>query len=136
MIGIACAPFGTRARTTLPSSSTVIGLDTNVLLRLWLNDDAAQAPRVEALLSEHGQGMGSLLVTDVVLAEALNGIAVVQAYLADPLVHDRVTPRLVRFIVDGVTVADVPVVTANLVPAENSMWSRAVDSVFIMVFGS
>jgi D-alanyl-D-alanine carboxypeptidase (penicillin-binding protein 5/6) len=42
----------------------------------------------------------------------------------------------VRFIVDGVTVADVPVVTANEVPAEQSMWSRAVDSVFIMVFGS
>jgi alpha-beta hydrolase superfamily lysophospholipase len=27
--------------------------------------------------------------------------AVVQAYQADPLVHDRVTPRLVRFIVDA-----------------------------------
>jgi alpha-beta hydrolase superfamily lysophospholipase len=27
--------------------------------------------------------------------------AVVRAYLADPLVHGRVTPRLVRFIVDG-----------------------------------
>ncbi len=27
--------------------------------------------------------------------------AVVQAYTADPLVHDRITPRLVRFIVDG-----------------------------------
>lgn len=27
--------------------------------------------------------------------------AVVQAYQADPLVHDRVTPRLVRFILDG-----------------------------------
>jgi len=27
--------------------------------------------------------------------------AVVRAYEADPLVHDRVTPRLVRFIVDG-----------------------------------
>jgi alpha-beta hydrolase superfamily lysophospholipase len=27
--------------------------------------------------------------------------AVVQAYIDDPLVHDRVTPRLVRFIVDG-----------------------------------
>ena len=42
----------------------------------------------------------------------------------------------VRFIVDGVTVADVPVVTASDVPAETSMWSRAFDSVFIMVFGS
>ena len=27
--------------------------------------------------------------------------AVVQAYMSDPLVHDRVTPRLVRFIVDA-----------------------------------
>ena len=42
----------------------------------------------------------------------------------------------VRFIVDGVTVADVPVVTGGAVAAEPSMWSRAVDSVFIMVFGS
>ncbi len=42
----------------------------------------------------------------------------------------------VRFIVDGLTVADVPVVTATTVEAEPSMWSRAVDSVFIMIFGS
>jgi D-alanyl-D-alanine carboxypeptidase (penicillin-binding protein 5/6) len=42
----------------------------------------------------------------------------------------------VRFIVDGVTVADVPVVTAGSIAEEPSMWSRAVDSVFIMVFGS
>src|SRR3990167_4841751 len=27
--------------------------------------------------------------------------AVVRAYLADPLVHDRITPRLLRFIVEG-----------------------------------
>jgi serine-type D-Ala-D-Ala carboxypeptidase (penicillin-binding protein 5/6) len=42
----------------------------------------------------------------------------------------------VRFIVDGITVADVPVVTASPVEAEPSMWSRALDSVFIMIFGS
>jgi D-alanyl-D-alanine carboxypeptidase (penicillin-binding protein 5/6) len=42
----------------------------------------------------------------------------------------------VRFIVNGVTVADVPVVTAAAVKAEPSMWSRALDSVFIMMFGS
>ena len=42
----------------------------------------------------------------------------------------------VRFIVDGAIVADVPVVTASAVPEDASMWSRAVDSVFIMVFGS
>jgi D-alanyl-D-alanine carboxypeptidase (penicillin-binding protein 5/6) len=42
----------------------------------------------------------------------------------------------VRFIVDGITVADVPVVTAVPVEEDPSMWSRAVDSVFIMLFGS
>lgn len=42
----------------------------------------------------------------------------------------------VRFIIDGVTLADVPVVTAADVEAEPSMWSRAIDSVFIMIFGS
>ena len=42
----------------------------------------------------------------------------------------------VRFIVDGITVADVPIVTAAPVEADPSMWSRALDSVFIMIFGS
>jgi predicted nucleic-acid-binding protein len=49
----------------------VIGLDTNILLRLWLNDHAAQNRRVDALLAEHGRAPGSLMVSDVVLAEAL-----------------------------------------------------------------
>lgn len=49
----------------------MIGLDTNILLRLWLNDDPAQNRRFDALLAEHGSTPGSLLVTDVVLAEAL-----------------------------------------------------------------
>jgi predicted nucleic-acid-binding protein len=48
----------------------VIGLDTNILLRLWLNDDPAQNKRIDALLAEHGTAPGSLLVSDVVLAEA------------------------------------------------------------------
>ncbi|MFM8747357.1 MAG: D-alanyl-D-alanine carboxypeptidase family protein [Aestuariivirga sp.] len=42
----------------------------------------------------------------------------------------------VRFIVDGLTVAEVPVATASAVPEQTSMWSRAVDSLFIMIFGS
>lgn len=49
----------------------MIGLDTNILLRLWLNDDPAQNKRIDALLAEHGGTPGSLLVTDVVLAEAV-----------------------------------------------------------------
>lgn len=42
----------------------------------------------------------------------------------------------VRFIVDGITVADVPVVTAAAVEPDPSIWSRALDSVYIMIFGS
>ena len=49
----------------------MIGIDTNILLRLWLNDDPAQNKRIDSLLATHGSGPGSLLVTDVVLAEAL-----------------------------------------------------------------
>ena len=49
----------------------MIGIDTNVLLRLWLNDDPAQNDRLDALLAEHGSAPASLLVTDVVLAQAM-----------------------------------------------------------------
>ena len=42
----------------------------------------------------------------------------------------------VRFMVDGMTIADVPVETASGVAADESMWSRAVDSIYIMIFGS
>jgi predicted nucleic-acid-binding protein len=49
----------------------MIGIDTNILLRLWLNDDPAQNKRIDALLAGHGDTPGSLLVTDVVLAEAV-----------------------------------------------------------------
>ena len=49
----------------------MIGIDTNILLRLWLNDDPAQNRRIDALLAVHGSTPGSLLVTDVVLAEAV-----------------------------------------------------------------
>ena len=49
----------------------MIGIDTNILLRLWLNDDPAQNKRIDALLAAHGGLPGSLLVTDVVLVEAV-----------------------------------------------------------------
>jgi predicted nucleic-acid-binding protein len=49
----------------------MIGIDTNILLRLWLNDDPAQNKRIDALLAEHGSTTGALLVTDVVLVEAV-----------------------------------------------------------------
>lgn len=40
-------------------------------MRLWLNDDPAQNKRIDTLLAGHGGTPGSLLVTDVVLAEAV-----------------------------------------------------------------
>lgn len=49
----------------------MIGIDTDILLRLWLNDDPAQNKRIDALLAAHGGIPGSLLVTDVVLVEAV-----------------------------------------------------------------
>ena len=49
----------------------MIGIDTKILLRLWLNDDPAQNKRIDALLAAHGGMPGSLLVTDVVLAESI-----------------------------------------------------------------
>jgi D-alanyl-D-alanine carboxypeptidase (penicillin-binding protein 5/6) len=41
----------------------------------------------------------------------------------------------VRFMMDGKTIAEVPVETANTVEAVDSMWSRAMDSLMIMVLG-
>jgi predicted nucleic-acid-binding protein len=49
----------------------MIGIDTNILLRLWLNDDPAQNKRIDSLLAAHGAMPGSLFVTDVVLVEAI-----------------------------------------------------------------
>ena len=49
----------------------MIGIDTNILLRLWLDDDPAQSRRIDAMLDQHGAVAGGLLVTDVVLAEAV-----------------------------------------------------------------
>ena len=48
-----------------------IGIDTNILLRLRPNDDPTQNHRIDALVVEHGSTPGSLLIVDVVLAEAL-----------------------------------------------------------------
>lgn len=49
----------------------MIGIDTNILLRLWLDDDPSQNARIDALLARHATAPGSLLVTDVVLVEAV-----------------------------------------------------------------
>ena len=49
----------------------MIGIDTSILLRLWLNDAPAQNKRIDTLLAMHGGLPASLLVTDVVLVEAI-----------------------------------------------------------------
>ena len=49
----------------------MIGIDTNILLRLWLDDAPAQNKKIDALLDAYGSAPASLLVTDVVLAEAV-----------------------------------------------------------------
>jgi predicted nucleic-acid-binding protein len=52
-------------------AGSMIGIDTNLLLRLWLNDAPAQNKHIDMLLGEYGRQPSSLLITDVVLAEAL-----------------------------------------------------------------
>lgn len=47
----------------------MIALDTNVLVRLVLRDDAAQAERTRDLFEAHAERDGSLFISDVVLAE-------------------------------------------------------------------
>ncbi len=49
----------------------MIGIDTNILLRLLLDDDSAQGARIETLFAAHVQSPGSALIADVVLAEAV-----------------------------------------------------------------
>jgi serine-type D-Ala-D-Ala carboxypeptidase (penicillin-binding protein 5/6) len=41
----------------------------------------------------------------------------------------------VRFLIDGKAVAEAPVETASAVEAVDSMWSKSLDSIAIMVFG-
>ncbi len=49
----------------------MIGLDTNVLLRLLLDDDPAQSPRARALVAQHGTVPDGLRLCDAVLLETL-----------------------------------------------------------------
>lgn len=47
----------------------MIALDTNVLVRLVLRDDEAQAQRARKLVETHSHNDASLFISDVVLAE-------------------------------------------------------------------
>lgn len=47
----------------------MIAVDTNVLVRLFVNDDAAQAKKAHALFEAHADEDDALWIADVVLAE-------------------------------------------------------------------
>lgn len=53
----------------------MIAVDTNVLVRLFVADDAAQAAKARALFDAHADEDDSLWVADVVLAELVWALA-------------------------------------------------------------
>jgi predicted nucleic-acid-binding protein len=53
----------------------MIAIDTNVLVRLFVNDDAAQAAKARALFDAHAEQDDSLWIADVVLAELVWALA-------------------------------------------------------------
>lgn len=64
--------------------------------------DAGMSIVQKLLLASLGRLAPNLAVGNGLKPEWISrDAAVVRAYVADPLVHDRVTPRLARFIVDG-----------------------------------
>ena len=69
-------------------SSAALAADTNALQKLLLASLGRLAPDLAV-----GNGLDPAWVS--------RDAAVVKAYEADPLVHDRITPRLARFILDG-----------------------------------
>jgi alpha-beta hydrolase superfamily lysophospholipase len=69
-------------------SSPALAADTSVVQKLLLMLLGALAPNLAV-----GNGLEPAWLS--------RDPAVVQAYLADPLVHDRITPRLARFILEG-----------------------------------
>lgn len=58
----------------------MIGLDTNVLLRLWVQDDPRQAEAARGFVSRHGQVPGSLRVSDAAILEAVWTLKSVYGY--------------------------------------------------------
>lgn len=61
-------------------------------------------PMQRRLLSTLGRALPDIAIANGLRPEWIcSDAAAIQAYLADPLVHDRITPRLVRFIMAGGT---------------------------------
>ena len=77
----------------------MIALDTNVLVRLVLRDDEAQAQRARKLVETHSNSDASLFVSDVVLAEFAR---VLRSRYALP---GKAIARTLRAMLDNATLA-------------------------------
>lgn len=65
----------------------MIALDTNVLLRLVLRDDEAQAQRARELVEAHAHSDASLFISDVVLVEFVWVLRSRYALPSDAIAH-------------------------------------------------
>lgn len=65
----------------------MIGLDTNVLIRLITNDDPVQASRARAVLSERTSPTAPALVSDIVLIETVWVLSRVYRYAPDAIAN-------------------------------------------------
>lgn len=78
----------------------MIAVDTNVLVRLFVCDDEAQAARAQALFDVQAEDDGSLFISDVVLAEFAWTLARAYRYERDDIAQalhgllDNATVRL------------------------------------------
>ena len=87
--GLQAAPAAwSREVQALVLSSPALAIEMNLVQKLLLATLGPLAPNLAV-----GNGLDPPWVS--------RDPAVVAAYVADPLVHDRITPRLTRFIVDG-----------------------------------
>ena len=77
----------------------MIALDTNVLVRLVLRDDEAQAQRSRELVETHAHSDASLFVSDVVLAEFAWVLCSRYA------LRDKAIARTLRAMLDNATLA-------------------------------
>jgi len=88
----------------------LIGVDTNVLVRLFVDDDAAQGAAARALVSDAARDGESILVTPLVLAELAwslrSNFAFVKAEILDAL--DQLC-RNAAFVVDDRTAVEAAV---------------------------
>lgn len=108
----------------------MIGLDTNVVIRILVDDDPAQAATVRKLLAAHDNVVGVFFVNDVVLAESAWVLAstyrqsrdsiatAIQALLDTPSIAledtDAVARALSQFRITNADFSDCLVVAKNV----------------------